>query len=52
MIFADGVSRIEVYNMAGMKVADAADCVRVALGLYIVKAYGETQTVVRKVAIR
>ena len=52
MIFADGVSRIEVYNMAGMKVADAADCVRVAPGLYIVKAYGETQTVVRKVAIR
>lgn len=48
MIFADGVSRIKVYNMAGMKVADAADCVRVAPGLYI----GETQTVVRKVAIR
>ncbi|WP_304488216.1 T9SS type A sorting domain-containing protein [Duncaniella muris] len=52
MISVDGVSRIEVYNMAGMKVADAADCVRVAPGLYIVKAYGETQTVVRKVAVR
>lgn len=52
MISADGVSRIDVYNMAGMKVADAADCVCVAPGLYIVKAYGETQAVVRKIAVR